>query len=357
MATLTETAYHTRRLVKFGLIGILCLLIFKPIYSRLKEYWREQHPPAPPPPTVAFGTLPKISFPEIEKKDYLFKLETISGGLPDLANQAKVYFIPKGQPQFSSLDQAKTKARQLGFGGKAVKISESVYQWTERNHLLSTLEMNIIDNNFEIKRNWQENLLLISLAGPMNKEKAIAEAKSFLAKAGLLTERLASGTTKASYLKFNRPNFLPALSFSEAELTRVDFFSAPLDNLPLLSVHPLKALVSFLLKDAKTTEEKFLEIEYNHQPISQERVASYPLKTTAEAWSELRNGQAFIIAGQVASEEATIRSVYLAYFEAKNPTNYLMPIFVFEGDNQFYAYVSAVSSDWIEEEPLSRKNY
>jgi len=46
-----------------------------------------------------------------------------------------------------------------------------------------------------------------------------------------------------------------------------------------------------------------------------------------------------VTAGQV-----TIRNIYLAYFEPVTLTNYLQPIFVFEGDNNFVAYVPAIST-------------
>lgn len=349
MASLTETAYHTRRLIKFSLIGLCLLLIFKSAYGRAKEYWQEHNPPPPPKPTLGFGVLPKIPFPKQEKQTFNFKLETITGSLPSLTDQAKVYFIPKGVIEFSSLDRAKVKAAQLGFSTKPIKITESVYRWVKRNTLLSSLEMDILNGNFSITRNWQNNFFLISLNDPLPEEKALSQARSFLSRAGLLPESLKNGQPVVSYLKFTPPNLIPAVSFSEADLSRVDLFPAPLDDLPRLTVNPCCALVSFLLKDASHEEEKFLEVKYQHQEILKERFETYPLKTTAQAWSELRDRQAFIIPGKANPEETIIREVSLAYFDAQEPSHYLMPIFVFKGDSDFYAYVSAISPQWVQE--------
>lgn len=349
MTTLTETAYHTRRLIKFGFIGLVCLLILKSAYTHFKEYWVQQHPPPPPKPTVAFGRLPKIPFPEQEKKEYVFQLETVSGGLPGLKEQAKVYFVPKGQPEFYTLERAQKKAALLGFTGKPIKISESLYRWINQDLLLSTLEMNVLDTNFDINRNWQENLFLIATSKPMGEKRAETEAKGFLSRISLLSERLINSEDKVTYLKFVPPDLVPAVSFSEADLTQVELFPAPLDDLPSMTPDPSKSVISFLLKDAGNDEEKFLQVEYHYQPVLKEKFATYPLKTASQAFSELQAGKAYIFPGQANPQKVIIRNIYLAYFETATPINYLMPIFVFQGDQNFFGYVSAVSNEWVEE--------
>ena len=46
-------------------------------------------------------------------------------------------------------------------------------------------------------------------------------------------------------------------------------------------------------------------------------------------------------------DEIIIRKIYLAYFEPATLTNYLQPVFVFEGDDNFVAYVSAVTDKYV----------
>ena len=45
---------------------------------------------------------------------------------------------------------------------------------------------------------------------------------------------------------------------------------------------------------------------------------------------------------------ATVRTVTLAYYDSLDPQNYLQPVFVFEGDDGFLAYVPAVALPWTE---------
>jgi hypothetical protein len=86
-------------------------------------------------------------------------------------------------------------------------------------------------------------------------------------------------------------------------------------------------------------------LEYTLWPVSQENSATYPLKSGEEAFEELKNGGGAIILGgnQV---EAAIRKVYLAYLDTKEYQDFLQPIFVFEGDGGFVAYVAAVQDSW-----------
>jgi len=350
MATLTETAHYTRKTVKYGTIALIGVILLKSIFSTAISYWRKLHPPPPPPPTVAFGNLPKIEFPESKFKEekLVYRLETVTGGTPDLGDRAKVYFMPTKKPSLLALDQAKAQAKRIGFSGQPKKISETIYQWQKEKPLSTTLEINIIDNNFTIKKNWQEDQALLQEKILPVKEQAIIEAKNFLQTNGLLSKDLQTGETEVSFLRFVPPKLVPAISPSEADFVRVNILRSNLDNLPILPPNPSEALVSLLISGSGAREKRILEVNYTHFPIAKETFATYPLKTSAQAWEELKVGKGFIANLGKGEKQVTIRKIYLAYFENSLSRNYLQPIYVFEGDNDFTAYVPAVSPEWTE---------
>lgn len=351
MATLTETAYYTRKTIRYGAIGLVVLIIAKGIISAAIAYWRKLHPPAPPPPTVAFGKLPKIKFPEqkFEPTKIVYRLETVTGGTPNLGNIGKVYFMPIKRVSLLALNRAKIQAKRMGFSGEAKKVSETVFQWQNPGLPLTTLEMDISNGNFAIKKNWQEDQSLLGEDKRLPvKDQAIIETKNFLQNNGLLSDDLQTGKAEVSYLSFTPPDLIPVISLSEADFARVDLFRSNLDNLPILPPDPKKALVSFLFSGLRREEKRILEIEYTHFPISKETYATYPLKTSAQAWEELKTGAGFVAHLPKDKSEITIRKIYLAYFENNLPQNYLQPIYVFEGDNGFTAYVPAISPEWVE---------
>ena len=51
----------------------------------------------------------------------------------------------------------------------------------------------------------------------------------------------------------------------------------------------------------------------------------------------------------VEGDEIKIRRIYLAYYDAGIYTEFLQPIYVFEGDNDFVAYTPAITSNYYSE--------
>lgn len=350
MASLTETAYYTRRIIKFGAIGVLVFIILKGAASAGFRYWRQRHPEPPPAPTVSFGKLPAIQFPQskFNSADLTYRLETVAGGLPNLGDQIKVYFIPLQSPGLLNLERANNLAKRMGFFSEPEKISDRLHRWQKQKILNSVLTIDIIHGSFKIEKNWRDYQELFQEKMLPAKGQAMAEARDFLSQYSLLSTDLEIGEAQVDYLRFISPNLVPAVSLSEADLVQIYLFRPSLDSLPLLPPDPKQALVSLLISGSRDQEKRILEVNYAYFPIIRETTATYPLKNTAQAWEELKSGQAFIAVSSGSAKEITIRKAYLAYFENSLPQNYLQPIYVFEGSDDFVAYVSAISPEWTE---------
>ena len=73
------------------------------------------------------------------------------------------------------------------------------------------------------------------------------------------------------------------------------------------------------------------------------------MKPSSTAWEELQAGRGFIARYPTnGAISIVVRQVYLGYYDSFDPQMYLQPVFVFEGDNGFLAYVPAVIPEWIE---------
>ncbi len=83
-----------------------------------------------------------------------------------------------------------------------------------------------------------------------------------------------------------------------------------------------------------------------HQNIST-KFSTYPLKTADQAFSELKDQKAYIASYYGNNNNVSIKNVFLAFYMEDAPQDYLMPIIIFEGDNGFFAYVSAITDEWI----------
>ncbi|MGB9911362.1 MAG: hypothetical protein ACPLKP_02025 [Microgenomates group bacterium] len=349
MATLTETAYITRRSIKIGIIAIFLFIIGKIIFNLGTKIWRQLHPPPPPPPTVSFGKLPKIEFPSSSSDLNLsFKLETIEGGLPNLPTVAKVYFITPIRPNLLALERANQLAKKLGFRSQPQPINEKIYRW-QGEKTATTLEIDINTLNFHLYYDYQNDPQIINEKNLPNQQQAAQEVKSFLANAELLPQDLASGTAEFRYFRWQPPNLVPALSLSEADFIQVNLFRADIEGVKVFPPNLDKPLIYFLFSGSRSPDKRIVEIKYIYYPIQTEIFGTYPLKPLSQAWTELQNKKGFIARlGENQDGQITIRKIYLGYYDSETPQNYLQPIYVFEGDRNFLAYVSAIDPQWTE---------
>lgn len=348
MATLTETAYYTRKIIKFGSIGLVAFLILRFLVVTIYTTWRAKNPPPPPPPTIVFGKMPDLQFPSRETPPLAsIKAETISGTLPEMDSVAKVYLTSKKAANLLALDRTKTMAKKMGFQGEPTVLSERVYRFSGQNSS-STLEIDIISQNFKLLYDYAHDPEIFAEKKLPTDDQAISEAKAFLRQADLLSNDLTNGQAKVTYWRFVAPNIVPAISLSEADLVRVDLFRADLDNWKVLPPSAHQALVSFLFSGSRTTGKRIVEVQYSHLPVSTDKFATYPLKRTTDAWQELLDGKGYIAdIGDNPNGVIVVRKIYLAYYEAETIQDFLQPIFVFEGDKDFVAYVPAVDNEKI----------
>lgn len=351
MVTLTVIAYYSRRIIKYGSIGIVILLILRSISISVRAYWKKTHPPAPPPPTVAFGKLPKLKFPEQPGLPTLtFKLENISGTLPKLADRTKIFFIPKSYPNLLAWDKTRAWARGLGFTQEPQKTEEFAFRFTTESTPKTTLDVNVLTKNFTLTYDWQNDLQILSQGNPPQEAQAISSAKSFLQSASALTEDLVNGKGEVLYFKYSEGNLVKALFFSEANFAQVNIFRQDIDEIKVLPPNPKSSNVAVKLSAAKDRGRSIIEVKFIHFPVSLDNFATYPLKDATSAWNLLKNGKGFVAnLGDNSGGNITIRNVYLAYYDSNEQQNFLQPVIVFEGDRDFYAYVPAVTDSWLEQ--------
>ena len=107
--------------------------------------------------------------------------------------------------------------------------------------------------------------------------------------------------------------------------------------------------ISVLYAPSPGISSPIIEISYTFWPIAFDDFGTYPLISGTSAWEELVKGNAAIISmGNNTSGNIVIRNIYMAYYDSEDPQLFLQPIFVFEGDNNFVAYLPAIIPDWLE---------
>lgn len=332
MASLSQVTLETRVVFKWlaiifgGLLIIFFVLKVKDILF----------PPPPPPPTVSFGKLPPVDFPSsVSDRTFTYSIDTISGNLPNFGTSQRVFKIAQDQPDLLSLTRAGEKARSIGFVDKPNQVSENVYQWDKDG---KTLTMNILNFNFNLSSNFLFRKNSINFK---NTEPAIEASKNILQNMELLPKDLDNSKTKTDFLLVKDFKLFPAPKISDAQLIRVSLFQKDFNGLPIFypnsSVSPMNFIIG---KDSEVLEANFF-----YQKVSDES-ATYPIKSTKEAFDELKKGQAYISINSPDSN-VKVKKVFLGYFFSEKKQSFLMPVILFEGDG-FEAFVSAIRNEWVD---------
>lgn len=346
MTTLSEISLISKKIIKASIIFILLFLILKTGYSLGKSVWLYYNPPPEPSPTVAFGVLPQINFPKQEKLTNLkFILETPSGTLPDLPKQAKIFAMSEVKPTFMAAEKAQKEANILGFNTTPQVIKTDVFRWTKDKPTGVYFELNLTSGNFYYTYPWQNFVASLRQKNPPDEETASNEALNFISKIKNIPDDIKNGRIKTRYLKISGNELLPALSLSEANFIKVDFFRQDLEGLPLVTTDISDGIISVLISGDNSYLYRIVEVKYNYFAVDYEKYATYPLKSSSKAWSELEEGKAFFTKINN-SQKIVVRRIYLAYFDDFQAQKYLQPVFVFAGDDDFLAYVPAVTQEW-----------
>ncbi|MBN1262847.1 MAG: hypothetical protein JW991_00660 [Candidatus Pacebacteria bacterium] len=349
MATLTEVTFYTRKVIRWALYGLIIFVVFVLLSRVGVQVWKRFNPPKPPQPTLSFGVLPPIKFPPAEPVPELsFELETIEGKLPGMPIMAKVHFISKKIYSYLTMERAREIARGVGFNGEPIQIpetSETLFQWkSEIEGIPTSFTMDIIDQTFAYAYDFQKNQSLLESRRALTNQDALIAIQSFLRQASSLPEDVRRGPANYVYFRYQAPNLIPALSLYETDFIKVTLLRENINDLEVLPPNPYNGNISALI--SRVTSRRVLDLNYYYFPVDREVWGTYPLKDITRAWEELKSGQGYVAnLGDNQAGEIKIRKVKLAYFDPPEHQPYLQPIYVFEGDKKFIAYVPAIKAE------------
>lgn len=309
------------------------------------------HPRPPPTPDVKFGKLssPKFSGITLSSSGMKFSLVNIEGRPPETTSSAKVFLMPKKLPSLFSTQRGNELAIRLGFTNPPVEKSPTEFHFEDPKDPLLTLDLNTTTLNFRYKYGYENKDDLFSSTPTISKENAVSQVQQFIQEKKLFDPSILSGKVTAQYETYDSgPGiFRQPDSISQANSVRIDYRRAPIETFPVVSPVFFNSFNYAIY--GQNPKRQILDISYTFWPIAFDNFGTYPLKTADAAWQDLLDGYAPIVnLGENKPDTIIIRKIYLGYYDSEEPQLYLQPIFIFEGDNNFIAYVPAVAAEWLE---------
>lgn len=342
--TLSDAAYGGRFLIKFGAIALVVLMVGRVVLNMSVNLYKFLNPPKAPPPTYGFGTLPPLEFPSTGPTIASYTLQTKTGTLPKLVTQLPVFFMPKQSIGVLSLDEAKKQAAALGFAFAPEQTSTTTYRWKRNSPLPATLDIDIVSKHLTMKVDWASDPGFLSQKSLPPQQTAITQVRETLQEAGLSAPDMATSGAKISFLRASGTSYIPAVSLSEADFIQVNIWRSPIrETYSLVRPDPLQGNAHFIFSGSRDTNSSIVQADFSYAPIDYERFETYGLIAPQTAWQTLQAGKGFVAHIDTGVQQATVRNVYLAYYESDTPQRYLQPVYVFVGDQNFFAYVPAVA--------------
>lgn len=347
--TLTQVTYLGRQFVKFGAVALVFLMVGRVALTSFISFWKAIHPAPPPPPTVGFGVLPGLEFPQREDlvKPTAYKLETASGGLPTFSDRAKVFLMPQSSLGLLADENARKIAASYDYLFEPAIQDTRVYRWTKSQPLASTLQVDIQSLSFKIATDYLSNPALLTNPNLPDNFQAVSLVKRFLAKTTNAPD-VATASGEIVYKKSLGGELADAVSYSDADFLQVDLNRTPIDGqYRMYTPEGYKGTVHAILTGALPSDDGIVYFEKNYHQVDYEQVHTYPLRPIKDAWQILKSGEGYV-ADFFGKEQAVIRKVSLGYYDDFEEQSYLQPIYVFEGDDNFVGYVSAVDSQYLQ---------
>ena len=97
------------------------------------------------------------------------------------------------------------------------------------------------------------------------------------------------------------------------------------------------------------TDYKVIKAKVSFYEKSDEQTGVYPLKTGEQAWKDFSSGKGTVVAAAAGVSQISIKKMYLAYFDPASQQDYLQPVYVFLGDNNFAGYLPALDDQFLKE--------
>lgn len=367
--TLSELSYYIRKLGPFMIAGFFGFIILYVIVSSLFSLPSQTASTTKAPYSPPLGMLDPIEFTySIDyPASFTFSIDNIEGRPITTDTEATVYTVAPTRTKFGYQQTLALMAKNLGFDTEAQKYTLNNLEATYKDEL-RTLIVDITSFNFEYELNYTRFPEVYSRflkpdlpdQAPPEPQVIKEEAKDFLRRMNKLPTWLTQGTQNIIYLSYDQSqdSFNVVENPEEADVVEVDFFPPNLDDHPVVSP---KFFNSHIFVSMVFTEQGPIVIKSHvniFEPRSTNSIATktaeavpsagtYPLKTGDDAWQELITGKGTIVSPSKGSTSIVVREMFVGYYALERYQRYLMPVYVFLGDNGFAAYVSAVKNEYV----------
>lgn len=345
--TLTEVSYYGR---KFAPLAVLFFLVFLILFYILKLLLIVLQ--GTPVQTVytnpIFGKLKQPFIKEATTSAGMsFSLDTVEGQPVTASETAKVYFLPPTVTRFGYSEKAYLIAKTFGFNTQLIKYrlidTDAVFIDSKQK-----LSVDITNFNFTYQYNFSGDPTVFQNEVIPSGTEVQNKAISFLKDVGRYPDELSTGKTNIIYLVYNpsTQSFDVTERPQDANAVEVDFYRPDIDGFPIYAPTFFNS-PNYVVMALYDQGIKVLKAQIKFFEKSESQIGVYPLKTGDIAWTQLKKGNGLVVSNTKGQTNITIKTMRMGYLGPSVYQDYLQPVYVFLGENNFVAYVSAVADSFM----------
>jgi hypothetical protein len=306
--------------------------------------------PKPPSYNTIFNKLERPKFQDASSSANInFILDTIDGQPVTATDSAKVFFIPQQTTRISYRSRVNLMAKAAGLNSDILK-----YTLIDKNAIfddgIQKLTIDISNFNFNYEYLYDKGASSSSLftTGFIPQPTDIENiAVNFLQTIGRYPEELATGRRNTVYYNYNvqENKFYVTKNPNEANVAEVDFYRPDIDSFTTVSPKYFTSK-NYVIMAFSETGNKILKSEINFFEKSEDQIGIYPVKSGNQAYEDLKSGRGFVVSEFKAGETVKLKQMFMGYYDQTLYQPHLQPVYVFLGENNFAAYVPALTDEW-----------
>ncbi len=356
--TLTELNYYAKKFTPIVIIFVLVVfMLFLAVQLLLLYLGSQQNQQAQQPIPVeivtTFNNIKPPIIPEAKASNtYTYILDTLDA-TPNVENAttaATIYFIPKAAASFGSVSTVNLMARGAGFDIEVTKpvIRDNVATFDDGK---KKMEIDMGNFNFSFDYVLTEEDNTFDGSRPPSDRELISLSTSFFNRMERYPQELSKGTQNIMYMNFNRDTneIRPLQNAEGSNMAEVDFFRPDVNGYPVVTStyynSPHYTLIGF-----NPSGQRIIRAQMKFLERSTDQTGVYPVRAADVAWQDLQTGKGYVVSAGQESGQIAIKKIFLAYYDPAVYQEYFQPVYVFLGDNNFAAYVPAVSEEYLLQE-------
>lgn len=347
--TLTELSYYSRRMLPVFIIFFIVFLIF--VYAiKLMFIYLDMARPHTIYTNPVFGPITRPAVKDASSSaGYIFTLDTIEGQPITASEAAKVYFLPQASARFGYTQKIYPVAKLFGFNTEIIRhnLVEKIATFVDDRRKLA---IDITNNNFRFELSFNRYPKLFEETTIPSRSEIENKTIDFLKTVGRYPEELAKGKTNIVYLLYDpvEQSMTPVQRSVDANAVEIDFYRPDIDNFSTVSPSYFNSQ-NFMVLVFKQDTMTVLRAQIAFFEKSEEQIGVYPLKTGEMAFEELKNGQGIVVSPSKTKKDISIKKMFTAYYDSDIYQQYLQPVYVFLGEDDFVSYIPAVLNKYLTE--------